>query len=88
MLGVGASDGQIPFAEPPPQPCYWGPGARWGSRAGLPGAPGGLLSPVPAGDAQIPVAESPSLAGCPWPWHGTGGGGGRVKLIFILLDAP
>ena len=44
-----------------------------------------LSFPVPAGDSQIPVAESPSLAGRPGP--GTGGGG-WAQLLAELLDAP
>ena len=44
-----------------------------------------ILSPVPAGDGQVPVAElPPSLAGCPGPGSGAGGGG----LHTVLLGAP
>ena len=44
-----------------------------------------LSFPVPAGDSQIPVAESPSLAGR----HGSGPGtGGWAQLLGELLDAP
>ena len=46
-----------------------------------------LSFPVPAGDSQIPVAESPSLPGRHGPGPGTGAGG-WAQLLAELLDAP